>query len=304
MSSQTIEQPRVVSRDEWLKERVALLAREKQLTRDREELARQRRRLPWIRLDKEYVFEGYEGAVSLGELFNGRSQLIVYHFMFTPGWEYGCRSCSLMADHFDGSLPHLAARDVTLAAVSRAPFTDFDPFRQRMGWGFEWVSSHSSEFSYDYGVAFNPELIRSGAASYNFEPIPTDARLPLDDLPGLSVFHRGADGEIFHTYSAYARGLEPLRVEVNDVHARRARALGELEHHQAHRPRAVDQHVVSEPHPQDVVTAWLLPRSRSRSPPSCPSIVWPPSLPPSSCTLGSSKRAIRIASPRPAMVSV
>lgn len=210
MSSQTIEQPRVVSRDEWLKERVALLAREKQLTRDREELARQRRRLPWIRLDKEYVFEGYEGAVSLGELFNGRSQLIVYHFMFTPGWEYGCRSCSLMADHFDGSLPHLAARDVTLAAVSRAPFTDFDPFRQRMGWGFEWVSSHSSEFSYDYGVAFNPELIRSGAASYNFEPIPTDARLPLDDLPGLSVFHRGADGEIFHTYSAYARGLEPL----------------------------------------------------------------------------------------------
>ena len=210
MSAMTVEQPQIVSHAEWVKERVVLLAREKQLTREREEVARQRRRLPWVRVEKEYVFEGYDGPVSFAELFNGRSQLIVYHFMYTPGWVYGCRSCSLVADHFDGSLPHLAARDVTLVAVSRAPFTDFDPFRQRMGWRFEWVSSHSSDFNYDFNVAFTPERIASGEASYNFDPIPPDARLPLEDLPGLSVFHRNTAGEIFHTYSTYARGLEPL----------------------------------------------------------------------------------------------
>lgn len=206
----TIEYPRVVSRSEWLAARTALLEREKQLTRERDDLARRRRELPWVKVDKDYRFEGAEGPVSLGDLFAGRSQLIVYHFMYTPGWEHGCPSCSFGSDHFDAALPHLAARDVTLVAVSRAPYADFAPFKRRMGWRFNWVSASGSEFSFDYHASFTPELVASGTAAYNFMPIPENAMLGLMDLPGISVFYRNEEGEIFHTYSCYARGIEPV----------------------------------------------------------------------------------------------
>ncbi|HEU5049536.1 MAG TPA: thioredoxin family protein [Gemmatimonadales bacterium] len=202
--------PRIVSYAAWVEERKALLAEEKELTRRRDELARRRRELPWVKIEKEYWFDGPNGRESLGDLFAGRSQLIVYHFMFAPGWEEGCPACSLMGDHIDGSVPHLAARDVTLLAVSRAPLAELAPFRQRMGWRFKWVSSSGSDFNYDRAVAVTPEMIGSGTATYNFRPIPPDAPTTLLDLPGVSVFYRNEEGEIFLTYSVYARGLEPM----------------------------------------------------------------------------------------------
>jgi predicted dithiol-disulfide oxidoreductase (DUF899 family) len=149
--------------------------------------------------------------VPLTELFGGRSQLIVYHFMFAPGWEAGCPSCSLLADHFDGAVVHLAQRDVTLLAVSRAPLAEIEVFRRRMGWRFGWVSSNGSDFNFDYGVSFTPELLATGNASYNFEPLPREAPpgMPLE-LPGASVFYKEEDGTVYHTYSTYARGLDTL----------------------------------------------------------------------------------------------
>lgn len=197
----------ITSREEWLAARKRLLVKEKELTRLRDALAEERRALPWVRVDKRYVFEGAAGAQTLSDLFAGKSQLVIYHFMLGPGWGEGCPGCSLLADHVDGSLVHLAARDVTLTAVSRAPYAEIAPFKARMGWRFPWVSSHGSDFNRDYHVWFSKEEVASGSFYYNFE---TKGFPSGEEAPGLSVFYKDADGTVFHTYSAYARGNEPL----------------------------------------------------------------------------------------------
>lgn len=196
--------PHDVSRQEWLERRRALLEREKRLTRLRDEVARERRALPRVRVVEAYRFEGPEGARTLQELFAGRAQLLVYHFMFGPEWTAGCPSCSFWADGFDGMAPHLAARDATLVAVSRAPYAALARYRQRMGWRFGWYSSAGSSFNFDYGVSFTPEQVESGA-EYNYRPAQV-----LEELPGLSVFTQDDDGAVYHTYSVYSRGLDAL----------------------------------------------------------------------------------------------
>jgi predicted dithiol-disulfide oxidoreductase (DUF899 family) len=211
MTAIQTDTPSVVSRAEWLSARQALLQQEKELTYQREEVARLRRQLPRVRIEQDYVFDSPNGSVRLADLFQGRSQLLVYHFMFHPDWVEGCRSCSYLADHYDGMLPHLAARDVTFVAVSRAPLDQLLAFRRRMGWKFTWVSSHGSEFNFDYGVSFSPERLATGEASYNFETLPGEAPpgMPLE-LPGVSVFYKEGDRAVYHTYSTYARGLDTL----------------------------------------------------------------------------------------------
>ena len=196
---------RVVSRNEWLQARLALLAAEKELTHQRDEVSRQRRTLPWVRVEQPYEFEGLAGPQSLAGLFDGRSQLIVYHFMFGPTWEEGCKSCSFLADHFDSTRIHLAHRDTSLAVVSRAAISRIAAFQKRMGWKFPWVSAAGNTFPHDFGVHFTREEL-AGEVTYNY----TRGRVPLEDLPGLSVFHKNEAGDIFHTYSTYARGLDPL----------------------------------------------------------------------------------------------
>jgi predicted dithiol-disulfide oxidoreductase (DUF899 family) len=196
------QNPQVVSRSEWLSARRQLLLHEKALTHQRDELARARRALPWVRVDQPYSFEGAQGRLSLADLFAGRSQLLVYHFMFGDGWTEGCGGCSFLADHFDGANLHLAHHDVSLVAVSHAPFAQFQAFRQRMGWKFPWVSSHASSFNQEFGVSAGAE----GINQYNYEPYAGNET----ELPGLSVFYRDAQGTIFHTYSSYARGLDIL----------------------------------------------------------------------------------------------
>ncbi len=198
---------RVVSREKWIEARRAHLAKEKQLTRKRDELARERRELPWVRVEKDYVFDAPQGQLSLADLFDGHSQLIVYHFMFGPGWNEGCPSCSFVVDHIDGAVPHLAARDVTLTMVSRAPLAKIEAFKERMGWHCNWVSSFGSDFNYDYHASFTPEQKARGSVDYNY----TMQEFPSDEAPGASVFVKDpASSEIFHTYSVYARGLDPL----------------------------------------------------------------------------------------------
>ena len=211
MTTIQIDAPRVVSRDEWLTARKALLQREKELTYLREEIAQARRELPRVRVEKEYTFHSKDGPTHLADLFQGRSQLLVYHFMFHPDWVEGCRSCSYLADHYDGMLPHLAARDVTFVAVSRARLEHLMAFKRRMGWKFTWVSSYHSDFNFDYGVSFTPELLATGGASYNFEPLPREAPPGMPrELPGASVFYKEANGAVYYTYSTYARGLDAL----------------------------------------------------------------------------------------------
>ena len=197
---------KIVSRDEWLAAREAHLANEKRFTKARDELSRQRRELPWVKVEKRYVFDGPDGKETLADLFGGRSQLIVYHFMFGPGWEQGCPSCSFLADHFDGAALHLAQRDVTLAAVSRAPLPQIDAFKKRMGWRFKWVSSHGNDFNRDFHVSFTPDELASGEVYYNYAM----GKFPSEEAPGASVFYKNDAGDIFHTYSAYARGLDIL----------------------------------------------------------------------------------------------
>ncbi len=197
---------RVVSREEWLAARKAHLAEEKALTRQRDELARRRRELPWVKVEKEYVFDTPAGKRTLAELFDGRGQLIVYHFMFAPEWSQGCKSCSLLADHYDPAVVHLKHRDVTMVTVSRAPLEKIEAFKKRMGWQFTWASSQDSEFNRDFQVSFTPEELESGNATYNFNRKP----YPIVELPGISVFCKDGDGNIFHTYSSYARGLDIL----------------------------------------------------------------------------------------------
>jgi predicted dithiol-disulfide oxidoreductase (DUF899 family) len=198
----------VVSRDEWVAARQRLLAREKDFLKLRDQLSSERRDLPWERVTKSYVFEGSRGKETLADLFAGRSQLVVYHFMFAPDWEVGCRSCSFWADNFNGMLPHLEHRDVTLVAVSRAPFPKLEAFRARMGWNFKWVSSDDGDFNYDYHVSFRSDELVRGAAVYNYVPY----QASNSDMPGVSVFYKDADGTIYHTYSTYARGLDPMNV--------------------------------------------------------------------------------------------
>src|SRR5262245_37760175 len=197
---------KVVSREEWLKARKAHLAKEKEFTRLRDELSRQRRALPWVKIDKHYVFDGPKGKETLSDLFDGRSQLIVYHFMFGPAWEEGCPSCSFLVDHVDGALAHLNARDVTLAVVSRAPLPRIEAFKKRMRWRFKWVSSYGNDFNYDYHVSFRKDEMAKGKGYYNYEM----QGLPVEELPGTSVFYKDATGELFHTYSCYARGGDLL----------------------------------------------------------------------------------------------
>lgn len=205
MITGTQTQTKAVSRDEWLKARVAHLKAEKELTRKREELSRQRRELPWERVEKNYVFDGPNGPETLADMFAGRTQLIIYHFMLGPNWEEGCKSCSFLADHFDGPRIHLAHRDVEFAVVSRAPLRRIQAFQQRMGWQFHWVSAFANEFQRDYGVHFTKEEL-AGEVKYNYNT----TRFEAEEAPGLSVFYKGEAGEIFHTYSTYARGLDPL----------------------------------------------------------------------------------------------
>jgi len=195
------------TREEWLAARLELLEAEKELTRRSDELARRRQQLPWVKIEKNYVFESPQGKVTLADLFDGRSQLIVYHFMFHPEWREGCPSCSFVVDHLDGTIPHLAARDVSLVIVSRAPLAKIEAFKKRMGWRFRWVSSFGSDFNYDYHVSFTPEQRATGKVDYNYAM----EEFPSDEAPGLRVLYKDpASGEIFHTYSAYARGLDPL----------------------------------------------------------------------------------------------
>ena len=196
---------RVASRDEWLKARITHLAAEKEFTRRRDELARQRRELPWERVEKNYVFEGPNGPETLADLFAGRSQLIVYHFMLGPDWEEGCKSCSFLADHFDGARIHLAHRDVTFAVVSQAPMPRIQAFQNRMEWRFHWVSAFGTDFQIDYGVHFTKEEI-AGEVYYNYGK----TRFGSEEAPGVSVFYKDASGQVFHTYSTYARGGEAL----------------------------------------------------------------------------------------------
>lgn len=196
----------VVSADRWIAERMKLLAREKELTRLRDQIARERQALPWVRIEKDYVFETLQGPRRLVELFDGRSQLLVQHFMFGPGWEQGCPSCSFMADHSDGMLVHLAQRDVTLVAVSRAPLAQIERFRRRMGWQFPWASSYGSDFNFDFGVSFTAEAMAEGEVRYNY----VVQSFPSDEAPGISVFIRTDAGEVFHTYSTFGRGVEVM----------------------------------------------------------------------------------------------
>ena len=196
----------VVSREEWLSSRMALLAKEKEFTRLRDELCRERRELPWVKVSKPYVFDGPNGKETLAELFENRSQLVVYHFMFNPEWDEGCPHCSFWADNFNPNGVHLNQRDVTLVAISRAPLAKLDAFKKRMGWSFKWVSSLHNDFNYDYHVSFTPEQIQSKAVLYNY----ANRNIAMADREGASIFYRDPGGSVFHTYSCYSRGIDML----------------------------------------------------------------------------------------------
>lgn len=200
----------IVAREEWLAARRRLLAKEKEATRLRDEVNRARLALPWVKVEKDYLFDTPQGRRRLSELFGGRSQLLIYHFMLGPGWEAGCPGCSFLADHFDGTLPHLNHHDVTLTAVSRAPLAEIEAYRNRMGWHFPWVSSAPSDFNFDYQVSFSESQLESGFVTYNYERSRVGARGDNEEAPGLSSFFRQDDGTVYHCYSSYARGFEEV----------------------------------------------------------------------------------------------
>ncbi len=206
MTQSTIEQPKVVSRAEWLAARTTHLRKEKELTRLTDELSRELRELPWVTVDKNYVFDTPGGRKTLSDLFDGRSQLIVYHFMFGPGWKEGCVGCSLTMDHVDGAVVQLEHHDVSFVAVSRAPLAELVAYQKRMGWHFKWFSSFGSDFNYNYHVSIRPEAVAKGLADYNFEQYPQRG----EEMSGVSVFYKAPSGEIFHTYSTDARGGEKM----------------------------------------------------------------------------------------------
>ena len=205
-SKPSMESHNVVSHDEWIAARKEFLQKEKEFTHLRDELSRQRRSLPWERVEKQYVFEGPQGKETMADLFGGRSQLIVYHFMLGPDWKEGCPSCSMIGDHFDGFTIHLANRDVTLAAVSRAPVAEIETFKKRMGWRFHWVSSFGTDFNADYQVSLHEGEPLEGEHYYNYVMM----KFPSSERPGASVFYKDHAGTIFHTYSTYGRGLDIL----------------------------------------------------------------------------------------------
>jgi predicted dithiol-disulfide oxidoreductase (DUF899 family) len=197
---------KVVSREEWIEARKAHMAREKEFTRARDLLSEERRALPWVKVDKDYAFDGANGKARLADLFKGRPQLVVQHFMFAPDWDAGCKSCSFWADGFERMIPHLAARDTTLVAVSRAPLEKLEAFKKRMGWTFDWYSSEGDDFNYDFAVSFTPDEIKAGHRRYNFGT----SGFGIEDAPGISVFYRDEQGNIFNTYSCFARGLDMM----------------------------------------------------------------------------------------------
>jgi predicted dithiol-disulfide oxidoreductase (DUF899 family) len=202
---------RIVSQKEWLEERMHLLAKEKEFTRARDQLSEARRALPWVRVDERYVFQGPDGEQTLAQLFDGKSQLVVYHFMFDPEWDAGCKSCSFWADNFNGIVAHLAHRDVTMVAISRAPLAKLQAYRQRLGWSFKWFSSFGTRFNADFGVTFKPEELAGNRATYNYGSL----ERPSGEMPGVSTFYKGADGEVFHAYSSYGRGIDILNTAYN-----------------------------------------------------------------------------------------
>jgi len=198
----------IVSQDEWLAARRQLLAREKEFTRLRDQLTSERRALPWVKVEKPYVFDGPDGRETLAELFGGRSQLIIKHFMLGPGWEEGCVGCSFELDHIDGILVHLEQRDVSYVAVSRAPLAEIEAFKQRMGWHIKWVSSSDTDFNFDFHVSFRSDEIGAGQGYYNYEM----RKIGIDEMSGRSVFYKDPNGDVFHTYSSYGRGGEDVLV--------------------------------------------------------------------------------------------
>ncbi|HTV14000.1 MAG TPA: thioredoxin family protein [Acidobacteriaceae bacterium] len=206
ISTAEVKHAKVVPAAEWLAARKAFLAKEKEFTRLRDELSRQRRELPWEKVEKAYAFEGVHGKAALADLFGKRTQLVIYHFMLGPGWAEGCKSCSYLADHFDGMTIHLANRDTAFAVVSHAPIAEIQAFQERMGWKFPWYSAFGSDFNFDYHVSFTPEQLATGKVNYNYNR----EEFPAEEAPGLSVFYKDDAGEVFHTYSAYARGLDIL----------------------------------------------------------------------------------------------
>jgi predicted dithiol-disulfide oxidoreductase (DUF899 family) len=201
----------VVSRADWLAARTAFLAKEKEFSKLRDELARQRRALPWVKVEKPYVFDAPGGKKTLADLFGKKSQLIVYHFMFSPDWSEGCPHCSFWADHYGPACLHLPQRDTALVAASRAPLARIEAFKKRMGWTFPWVSSGGSDFNYDFGVSWKPEELASGPVTYNYKR----GKQNMQDREGASIFYKDAAGTIFHTYSCYARGIDLLNGTYN-----------------------------------------------------------------------------------------
>ena len=197
---------KIVSKEEWIEARKAHMAHEKEFTKARDALSEERRALPWVKVDKTYAFDGPNGKITLADLFKGKSQLVVQHVMFAPDWDEACKSCSFWADGFERMVPHLAARDTTMIAISLAPLAKLEAFKKRMGWTFDWVSSGTNDFNHDYGVSFTREQIDAGQAKYNYGT----TRLYGPELPGISVFYRDEAGNIFHTYSTYARGLDMM----------------------------------------------------------------------------------------------
>lgn len=201
-----MESHAVVSREEWITARKEFLAKEKEFTRLRDQLSRQRRELPWVKVEQVYAFDGPNGPESLADLFAEKSQLLVYHFMFGPGWEEGCKSCSFWADNYNGVSIHLAHRDVSLVAIARAPLDKLAAYKKRMGWDFKWVSSFGNDFNRDYHISFTPEEMEKGDMHYNYRI----GKFPSEEAPGISVFYKDETGDIFHTYSCYSRGLDML----------------------------------------------------------------------------------------------
>jgi predicted dithiol-disulfide oxidoreductase (DUF899 family) len=206
MATPATQQHKVVTREEWLAARKDLLAREKRLTRETDEVNAERRALPWVKVEKSYAFDTPDGKKSLSDLFEGRSQLIVKHFMFGPGWKEGCVGCSFGSDHVGGALVHLEHHDVSYVAISRAPLAEIEPFKKRMGWNFTWVSSEDNDFNFDYNVSFRNEDVKDGRVYYNY----TMAPFLSEELSGLSFFYKDPAGNIFHTYSTYGRGDEKM----------------------------------------------------------------------------------------------
>jgi len=206
-----VKEHKVVSQKEWLTARKRLLAKEKKFSRSRDQLNQQRRELPWVKIEKEYVFDGPDGKETLAELFRDKSQLIIYHFMFGPDWKEGCPHCSFWADHYDSVNLHLGQRDTELAVISRAPWQEIKPFKQRMGWRFKWLSSNQNDFNFDFHVSFTPEEIKSGKLYYNYGSI----SMKIDEREGVSAFYKDKKGDIYHTYSSYARGIDLLNTTYN-----------------------------------------------------------------------------------------